>query len=123
MVGAVGMAGAEGMARAGRVVSGARLAVLLVGMAVSIESLTVARLSPEFSFASTSGLAATLELAAGGALVFAGTLALGSAARRRFGVMLAAAGVAWLLVEWNNRATGRLWSSLLGSLSAPPVPS
>ena len=90
------------MARAGRVVSGARLAMLLVGIAVSIESLTVARRSPEFSFASTSGLAATLELAAGGALLLAGTRAMGSVARRRFGIMLTAAGVAWLLVEWNN---------------------
>jgi signal transduction histidine kinase len=90
------------MARAGRVMGGARLAILLVGIAVSVESVTVARRSPEFSFASTSGLAAALELAAGGALIVAGTLALGSVARRRFGIMLATAGIAWLLVEWNN---------------------
>ena len=90
------------MARAGRVMGGARLAILVVGIAVSVESVTVARRSPEFSFASTSGLAATLELAAGGALLLAGALAMGSVARRRFGILLAIAGGAWLLVEWNN---------------------
>lgn len=90
------------MARAGRVMGGARLAILLVGIAVSVESVTVARRSPEFSFASTSGLAAALELAAGGALLLAGTLAMGRVARRRFGILLATAGSVWLLVEWNN---------------------
>ncbi len=90
------------MGRAGWIAGGARLVVVLVGIGVSIESLIVARRSPEFSFASTFGPAATLELSAAGALLVAGVCALGSAARRRFGIILATAGIAWLLVEWNN---------------------
>jgi hypothetical protein len=90
------------MARPERLTVVAALAILLVGVVAGVESLTIARRSPGYSFAATSGLAAALELAAGWALVLAGLIAFRTRGRRAFGGILALAGVAWFLVEWNN---------------------
>jgi hypothetical protein len=52
-----------GMARAERLTAVAQLALLTAAAVVSVEAAAVARRSPDFSFARTSGLAGTLELA------------------------------------------------------------
>lgn len=84
------------------------LAILVVGGVVGIESLSLARRSPGFSFAATSDLAGAFELAGGWALCLAGVLALRNSARRPWGVILGLSGLAWFVVQWNNPA---VWSS------------
>jgi hypothetical protein len=108
------------MARPERLTVVAALAILLVGVVAGVESLTIARRSPGYSFAATSGLAAALELAAGWALVLAGLIAFRTRGRRAFGGILALAGVAWFLVEWNNPAWQ--WSSRQGWWGTPCTP-
>ncbi len=90
------------MARAQRLTGGVQLATLLAGAGVGVASLTLGRRSPGFSFVGSSGLAATLELAAGWALGLAGAFAYRSPASRRFGSILALGGLAWFIVDWNN---------------------
>jgi signal transduction histidine kinase len=94
------------MARADRLRGGVQLAMLFAGAAISFESLTTARRSPGFSFAANSGLAATLELAAGWALIIVGALAFRHPARRPFAAIIATAGGAWFVVDWNSPGVG-----------------
>jgi signal transduction histidine kinase len=81
-------------------------ALSTLGIAAGIYSLAVARDDPAFWFAGASARGAVALLGAGWLLIGCG---LAFWARRRaggFGPLLAAAGFAWLLLEWNNPGIG-----------------
>jgi signal transduction histidine kinase len=76
----------------------------LAGTLVGIESARLAFSTSWYAFGDTSTWSAVLGLAAGAALVVAGTIELGSPANRKSGTLLAAAGIAWLITVWDNPA-------------------
>src|SRR5438067_6525245 len=81
-------------------------AVCTAGIAVGAYTLALVRTSPVYSFAGASVGGAIALLAGGWALVASAfVLWLGGLARR-FGWLLAAAGTAWFLLEWNNPGVG-----------------
>src|SRR5262249_39191489 len=87
-------------------------------------SLLVARWHPGGSFAGTSWVAAVAELAAGWALIAAGLRLELRRPPNRSGYLLAAAGVSWFFVEWNNPAIGSPVAFAFGLVVwalAPPV--
>jgi signal transduction histidine kinase len=87
----------------GRVLGG--LAVCAVAAAVGVYTLALVRRSPEFSFAGASPAGALALLAAGWALIGAGVAFWVRRPASRFGPLLASAGYAWFLLEWNNPGT------------------
>jgi hypothetical protein len=97
----------------------------LVGSVVGIESARLAFSTSWDAFGDTSTGSAVLGLAAGAALVLAGTIELGSPANRKSGTLLAAAGMAWLITAWDNPAAptwifvaGRILDTVWPVLSA-----
>jgi signal transduction histidine kinase len=82
--------------------------LIAVGFAAAIGiglvSVVTAWRLPGFSSASESVLATALTLLAGFGLVGAGLEQMRRGRRRRFGLLLACAGIAWLLAEWANPA-------------------
>jgi signal transduction histidine kinase len=76
----------------------------LVGSIVGIESARLAFSTSWYAFGDTSSWSAVLGLAAGAALVLTGTIELGSPANRTSGMLLVAAGIAWLMTAWDNPA-------------------
>src|SRR4051794_15357564 len=93
------------MAAARHLAGGVRLAVVAAGAVIGAESIAIARRAG-LSFASSSTTAEVSELAAGAALTVAGVLASRGQARRHFGGLLVAAGVAWFTVDWNAPEAG-----------------
>jgi signal transduction histidine kinase len=84
----------------------ARLALLPAGLALGAVSLAIAHGEPAYARAGGSLAAGVAGLLAGWSLVAAG---LGAWARRRtsrLGPLVAAAGLAWFLAEWNNPGAG-----------------
>jgi signal transduction histidine kinase len=79
-------------------------AAAMVGVAVWAESARLAFGTSWYAFGDTSTWSAVLGLAAGAALLVAGTVELGSASSRTSGALLVAAGLAWLLTVWDNPA-------------------
>ena len=69
------------------------------------------------SATSVSPLAAALVLAAGASLVFVGLEQLRRAGRERFGALLTAAGVTWLIADWANPAVGDAFLFSIGLLT------
>src|SRR3954471_5416789 len=84
----------------------AALALGAGGVAVGIASVSVGRSHPGWWFAGESGTAFALELIAGAALVGAGVAAWRRRPGSRFGPLLALAGAAWFLPEWDNPEIG-----------------
>src|SRR5215468_4280013 len=87
-------------------------------------SLLVARSHPDGSFAGTSWVAAVAELAAGWALIAVGLRVVLRRPANRPGYLLAAAGVRWFFVEWDNPGIGSPAAFTLGLVAwalAPPV--
>jgi signal transduction histidine kinase len=84
------------------------IAVGVSGLAVvaGLFSLDVARDDPGFWFAGTSGTAGAAFLVAGWALVACGLAFWGRRPASCVGPLLAAAGFAWFLLEWNNPGIG-----------------
>jgi signal transduction histidine kinase len=80
------------------------LAAWPAGLALGVASAVVARNNPDYAFASSPALIAA-ELIAGYALIATGLLVVRTG-QRRFGMLLAAAGAGWFLLEWNNPGTG-----------------
>jgi hypothetical protein len=80
--------------------------VLVVGLALGVASMAIVRGSPDGSLAGASAAAAVALLGAGWALVSCGVVAWVRRPSSRFGRLLAAAGCAWFLVEFNNPAVG-----------------
>jgi len=81
-----------------------QIVAALVGSVVGIESARLAFSTSWYAFGDTSTWSAVLGLAAGAALVLAGITELGSPANRNSGMLLAAAGMAWLITAWDNPA-------------------
>jgi signal transduction histidine kinase len=102
----------------------AQLGLLLAGLALGAVSLAIARGEPAFSLAGGAIAAGVAGLVAGWSLLAAG---LGAWARRpasRFGLLVAAAGLAWLLAEWNNPGSDSAVAFTLGLVlqaACPPL--
>src|SRR5262249_26669160 len=77
-----------------------------VGIAFGFASFLQARSAPGWSFAGTSALAAVAAPAGGWSLSAAGVVEARRRRARRAGLLLAAAGIGWFLVEWNNPGVG-----------------
>ena len=86
----------------GAIVSG----VVAAGLAAGIYSLVVARDDAVYSFTGTSAARGAALLAAGWALIGCGLAYWLRRPRSPFGPLLAAAGFAWFLTEWNNPEIG-----------------
>ena len=100
------------------------LGIAALGLAVGAFSLHVARDEPGYWFAGDSAIAAAAFLAAGWAVIGCG---LGSWLRwppeSRFGPLLAAAGFAWFLPEWNNPGIGSSLAFTIGLCLYAACPS
>jgi signal transduction histidine kinase len=90
------------------------LGVAPVALAVGAFSLVVARDDPTFWFAGTSTFAGVAFLAAGWALIGCGLAFWLRRPASRFGPLLAAAGFAWFLLEWNNPGIGSALAFTVG---------
>ena len=99
------------------------LAAWPAGAAVGVSSVLFAQGDPDLAFAdSTSRVIA--ELLAGYSLIACGLLLWRRAPGRRFGVLLAAAGCGWFVVEWNNPGVGSPLVFTIGLVlyaAAPPL--
>ena len=82
------------------------LAVLVTGTAVGLLSFSFVRNDPGYAFAGDSLVSAVAQLAAGYALISVGVVSWLRRPGNRWGVMLAAAGIAWFLAEWSNPGVG-----------------
>jgi signal transduction histidine kinase len=78
------------------------LALAIVGLAVGALSFSFARNAPAYAFAGDSLPRALIEVGTGYALIVAGLVSCARRPESRFGVLLALAGIGWLLTEWNN---------------------
>jgi signal transduction histidine kinase len=102
----------------------ARSALWAAAFGFGLVSLLVARSHPGGSFAGTSRVAAAAELAAGWALIAVGLRLSLRRPPNRSGYLLAAAGVSWFFVEWNNPGIGSPAAFTFGLVVwalAPPV--
>src|SRR5262245_21936385 len=81
---------------------GVGLAISVLGIAVGVFTLDVARDDPGYWFAGASGLAGAALLAAGWALIACGLASWLQRPGSRWGLLLVAAGFAWFVPEWNN---------------------
>jgi signal transduction histidine kinase len=88
--------------------------IAALGLTVGAFSLRVARDEPGYWFAGDSAIAAEAFLAAGWALVGCGLGSWLRWAASRFGPLLAAAGFAWFLPEWNNPGIGSSLAFTIG---------
>jgi signal transduction histidine kinase len=108
-------------------VSRRRAAALLLaaaGTAFGIASVLAGRAHPGWWFAGESAPAAALELAAGLALLAAGTAAWWRRPDSAFGLLLALAGIVWFLSEWNSPHVGgslTFTAALALGAAAPPL--
>ena len=84
----------------------APVALVTIGLALAVASVTVGRAHPGWWFAGESDAASALELSAGLALLGAGAAAWRRRPTSRFGPLLFLAGLAWFVPEWNNPAIG-----------------
>ena len=82
------------------------LLVLVAGLGLGVGSLAIARDAPDGSFGGATPASGVVLLGVGWALVLCGVVAWARRPSSRFGVILAAAGGAWFLVEFNNPAIG-----------------
>src|SRR3954454_20394862 len=106
----------------GALMRGKQLAVILAGVALGVASLGVAREDPAGSLAGDS-IAASLALAvAGWALVITGAVEWGRRPSSRFGILLAAAGLAWFLAPLNNPGVGSGGAFTVGLVSYAACP-
>ena len=101
-----------------------RIAVLLLGVSVGVYSLALARSASAYSFGGSSLYASAAELIAGLALLGVGLIAMTRPREARLGAILAAASVAWFMLEWNNPGAGNAFVFSLGLalyVAAPPL--
>jgi signal transduction histidine kinase len=102
----------------------ARSALWAAAFGFGLVSLLVARSHPGGSFVGTSWMAAAAELAAGWALIAVGLRVALRRPANRTGYLLAAAGVSWFFVEWDNPGIGSPAAFTFGLVAwalAPPV--
>jgi hypothetical protein len=87
-------------------------------------TLDVARDHPSFWFAGSTDFAGAALLAAGWALIACGLAEWLRRPESAFGPLLAAAGFAWFLLEWNNPGIGSAFAFTIGLVlyaSCPPL--
>jgi signal transduction histidine kinase len=82
------------------------LVVLAAGIGLGAASLAIARAAPGGSLAGASATSAVGLVGVGSALLASGVVAWMRRPASRFGAILAAAGGAWFLVEYNNPGVG-----------------
>jgi signal transduction histidine kinase len=90
------------------------VAVSALGLAVGAFSLDVARDDPSRWFAGGSTVAGAAFLAAGWALIGCGLAFWLRRPGNRFGPLVATAGFAWFLLEWNNPGVGSALAFTVG---------
>jgi signal transduction histidine kinase len=90
------------------------LGMAVVGLAAGVFSLHVARNDPTVWFAGRSAVDGAAFLAAGWAAIGAGIAFWLRRPNSGFGPLLAAAGFAWFLLEWNNDAIGSALAFTVG---------
>lgn len=98
------------------------LAAWPAGLVLGVASVLFARSDPDYAFAG-SGPAIAAELAAGFALIASGLILARRRQPGKFGVLLAAAGCGWFVLEWNNPAVGSplvFTAGLVFYAAAPP---
>jgi signal transduction histidine kinase len=98
--------------------------VAVLGIAVGIAALTVARHDPQQAFVGAAAADQILELAAGWSLMLAGLASLAWRPHSAFGVLLTAAGFAWFLPEWSNPGIDvslAFTLGLVGLVACPPL--
>src|SRR4051812_35038232 len=103
---------------------GRQLAVIVAGLALGVASLAVAREDPPGSLGGDSIAASVALASAGWALVITGAVAWARQPSSRFGVVLAAAGFAWFVVELDNPGIGSgvvFTVGLVGYAACPPL--
>ena len=88
--------------------------VATLGVAVGVFSLDVARGDPGYWFAGSSTLASVTFLLAGWGLVACGVVSWLRRPGDRIGLLLALAGLAWFVPEWNNPGVGSSVAFSLG---------
>ena len=82
------------------------LVILLGGLALGAVSFALVRGEPGYALVDDSVARAVAELGAGLALIAVGAASWMRRPESRFGLLLALAGVAWFLAEWNNPGIG-----------------
>ena len=86
----------------------------VMGVAVGLASLVIARDDPGYSVVGASVVGAVALLGAGWALIVVGVGSWLRLSDSRFGLLLAAAGFAWFAPEWNNPGVGSAAGFTLG---------
>ena len=99
------------------------LVVLVTGIGLGAGSLVIARGAPDGSLAGASATSAVVLVAVGWALLGCGVVAWIRRPASRFGAILAAAGGAWFLVEYNNPGVGSPILFSLGLLTYAVCPA
>lgn len=100
------------------------VAISALGAAAGVFSLDVARDDPSRWFAGTSTVAGLTFLAAGWALIGVGLAFWLRRPGNLFGPLLASAGFAWFLIEWNNPGVGSALAFTMGQClyaACPPL--
>jgi signal transduction histidine kinase len=100
------------------------VALLLGGLAVGLLSFALARSEPGYALVDDSLARAVAELGAGCALIAVGIVSWMRRPESRFGILLALAGVGWLVAEWNNPGIGSSLGFTIGLALyaiAPPL--
>ena len=83
-----------------------RLGIGLVAFVVGLLSLETSQVSLGLSYLTETTLTTLVGMSAGWGLVAVGLETARRGRRRRFGLLLAAAGIAWFLPEWSDPAIG-----------------
>ena len=100
----------------------APLALVAIGLVLGSASVAVGRAHPGWWFAGESITASTLELVAGLALIVAGAVSWQRRPASAFGLLLAAAGLAWFAPELNAPAIGSALGFTAGLILAAACP-
>jgi signal transduction histidine kinase len=96
--------------------------VCLVGIGLGVSALLIARSEPEASLAGVSVAGQLALVGAGWALLGCGLVASTRRPASRFGLLLALAGCAWLLVEYNNPGVGSALAFTVGLVAYAACP-
>jgi signal transduction histidine kinase len=96
--------------------------VCVVGVGLGVGSVLIARNEPEASLAGASVAAQVALVGTGWALLGCGLVASTRRPASRFGMLVALAGCAWLLVEFNNPGGGSALAFTVGLLAYAACP-
>lgn len=100
-----------------------RAGIVATGLVVAFISAAIARRDPDLSLAGPGWSMLFLELGAGALLVGAGAVAMARRSTATAGAVLAAAGGAWLLQEWNSPLAGSAVVFTIGLVGASLCPA